>query len=438
MLVAIYDGLHYIDLVTSYRNHAWHGSMFSPTQDDPVFGSISEFRKSLYRSGVRLAHLREWQDLGIMWEDYMPNIFVISGETTALDPEIILEAVSRGSNLIVLYTPTGLYSSYSQSSLNMFRALGLSNEQVETNASKELIISHGSGKIIYLNTDPISDVHFDGGPMSRPTEEDTAQATRRITSIIEKIVTFDVACMDCNVVSLPTSWPVDLELVVELEVVNKSVQALNSVIVDIDVAPQFEPLSNLLFKLTFEPHEAKKIPVRLVPREKGHLISTLTTELTYEGQTRRIYLPESPIVIMENWQSQIRSLGPSSLDFSTVLPRYERYLQPVVDLETILTLLDVDPSSVIQKSRQVGEHTCTLVAEKRLQDYDSSWNFATTIQKLYKHKIISPKAKGYIETVRLLGNLASHPGESFDDADVVVVVHALTLFLDEVHNQRLI
>jgi len=417
--------------------------MFPATQDDPVYGAIGEFRKRLLNRGIRLAYFSEWKSFNVKTledvENYLPVLFVISGETKIFSPERILEFVNKGCNLLMPYTSLGLHDSYNQSRLNMFTALGLSQDEIARNAMDEKIIQHGFGKIIFINTDPIADVHFDVGPMNQPTEQETQEATLRIASIIDKIALFNVPCVDANIKSYPSSWPVDNEMVIELEVNNLSDFLLSSVIVDIDVADGLEPLSNLLIKTNLQSQETRTLPVVVVPRNKGLMNNPITIAITYEGRTRKVYLNPSNINILDNLHSQLRSSKPLAVDLTTELPRFEEYLKPIVSSATIASLLDVDPGSVVQKARQIGESICISIASKHVRNYKKDWDFSTITRRLYENKLISSKAKGYIDTIRILGNLASHPsGNSFEQSDAVMICHALVLFLSEASDNNLL
>lgn len=55
---------------------------------------------------------------------------------------------------------------------------------------------------------------------------------------------------------------------------------------------------------------------------------------------------------------------------------------------------------------------------------------------------MNPKAKGYIDTIQVFGNMASHADErsttNFDREDALGVCYALVLFLKEVTEANLI
>lgn len=448
MLMAYYEGLHYLDLLTSFANVAWTWSYGGGTQDDPVLDCISHFKARCYTLGVRLESPYTWEKEGIDWQRISssqgPFLFVISGYSKYLPLDRILEQVEEGSNLAVLYSPF-LYSAYEKECQPLLERLGVSKSEVESYASQRMVKEYGQGRIIYIHNDDVNDSNIEGGPFGLGPDADKkiAQAKKRMDEVIELISTFAVPCVDCVVRSVPTSWPQDETLIVEIELRNKSLVDVDSITVDVSLPPEFEPLSNKSFWLEKLVAGANRsVSTLAVPRVKGTFVNPVRVFITYDGLTHQVYFPESQISILDNLQNLLRASKPAQVDLARTLPKYEQYLQPVVSSSTLLRLLEVDPDAVVAKARRVGEHIAKVIARKYISNFSDSWNFATVTRKLYEKKIINAKAKGYIDTVRVLGNIASHADEtggiSFSHEDALITCHALLLFLEECIGSRLL
>lgn len=109
-------------------------------------------------------------------------------------------------------------------------------------------------------------------------------------------------------------------------------------------------------------------------------------------------------------------------------------LAPTVDgalIRTLEQLSRVDPAACLNKIRSVAESLCQKITMRKQLD------FYGHIQAIQAGKLMSQKAVGYLHTVRVLGNLASHPsGEHLSDGDVRVASFALACVIDEFAKKR--
>lgn len=138
---------------------------------------------------------------------------------------------------------------------------------------------------------------------------------------------------------------------------------------------------------------------------------------------------------MDNLQNLLRVSKPIHVDVSRSLFLYERYFQSIASSSSLFQLLDIDPDAVVAKVRRIGEHIAKLIVRRSTENPDPDWSFAAVTRKLYDQRIISAKAKGYIDTIRVLGNIASHASDfgqvKFSREDALVVLQALLLFIQE-------
>jgi hypothetical protein len=88
--------------------------------------------------------------------------------------------------------------------------------------------------------------------------------------------------------------------------------------------------------------------------------------------------------------------------------------------------------------RVVAEKLTYLVLDKHGIKL-SHHNFANAIRMAQTNKILSVRSIGYLHTVRVIGNLASHPSDSpLTDTDVRIVSYALSCVMEEIVDMKII
>ena len=440
VLIGYYEGLHFMDLLSSFRHVAWSCQYSVGTQDDPILDCISHFKSRCYDKGIRLEQPSFWMKKGMDYrqiiKNYGPILFVISGHSKELSLTEILDCVNEGSNLAIIYSPY-LYSAYEKNCCKLLSTLNISKETLESYSNERRVICYGKGRIIYIHSDDVNDCNIESGPFGgNPSEDKKNEAKRKFDDIIESISTFAVPYIDCTIRSIPTSWPRDETLVIEVELRNKSLVNIDLVSVEMSFVYDFEPLSNTNFQLeNFKAGTTRSATSIVIPRKKGVITNPVRIYISYNNFSGSIYLLQSRINILDNLHSLLRSSKPAQMDLPTMLSKYEHYLEPVVTKQVILQLLEIDPDSVIAKMRRAGELIAKNIARKHIKGFKDFWNFATITRELYEQRIISAKSKGYIDTIRILGNIASHANDLdkiiFNRDDAFVICHALILFLKE-------
>lgn len=447
MLISIYSGFHFLDIGDSFRHVAWAATYYgNEAFEDPLGGCLSHFRQICSKFSVQLDYVGVWKKRNVDWQvpEHSPYLFVASGHLPDPDISQVLSSVRNGSNLVVLSPPWQLVTNPVESfSAIHERFLESLNSQLGFALQETGEEEYGEGRIFYINDNQINDLLMEPGPFGGGTESERETKEQKIKLLIERIATFKVSCIDCQVRSIPACWPQDEALVIEMELIQRGSQAVKEVTVTVEVPSSFEPLSTLVIEVQeLRLNNKRSLVTVVVPRSQGIYSNPVTIRLTTQGKERQIFLPENQIEIISNLPELLRSSRPANVDLALVLPKYEAKLQPLATASTLIELLNIDPDAVVAKVRKIGEHLCKSICHKHLPNYKKNWTFAVITKQLFDAQVLNSKAKGYIDTIRVFGNMASHSDETnttnFDREDALGVCYALVLFLKEVTEANLI
>lgn len=246
MLIAIYDGLHFLDLANSFRHVAWTATYGSPFES-PLLGCLSHFRRISRNLGVQLDHVKIWIQRNVDWQqgEQHPFLFVISGFPQSLPIDHVLELVQRGSNLLLLPPPWQIVVNANESFLDKHQRfleelsirLGFGLEQGSES-------EYGQGTIFYLQDEQVNDFLMEPGPFGELRESERKMKEQQIEACVKRIATLKIPYVDCQVRSLPASWPLNEALVLEIDLIHRSILEVREVTVTIELISGFEPLSN--------------------------------------------------------------------------------------------------------------------------------------------------------------------------------------------------
>ena len=447
MLIAAYDGDHSLDLENLFRKVAWTSLYYGGSSiDDPLLSSLSHFKRICNDLGIQLDYVPYWNKWYRDWilPKHSPYLLIISG-SSSLEINQILELVENGSNLLIISPPMLLVENISEGSRSDFHKYFLESLQKQLDVSIKEVREKdfGKGRIFYINGDEINDLFLEPGPFGGCKESDKEAKQENIRSLIKRITTFKVPCISFQVRSVPNYWPQDKSLVIEIELFQRSSCVIEEVIVTVEIPPSFEPLSTTEIQLqNLLPNSKRSLAILVVPRSRGIYHNPLNIRVKYQKEERQMFLPESKIEIIGNLPDLLRASRSTNVDLASTLPKYEEKFQPVATASNIIDLLNVDPDAVVTKVRRIGEHICKSIARQNLNSYNPRWTFADTTRKLFEASIFNPKTKGYIDTIRIFGNMAAHADNenitSFNHEDALSVCYALVLFLKEVTEANLI
>jgi hypothetical protein len=444
MLTAIYNCFHYLNLEDLWRDTAWSTVYYGNNSvEDQIISGLSHFKRICSKFAIQLKNVYFWNNCLVSKSE--PYLFIVSYSSNSLKIDEILDFVHKGSNLVVIAPPIQLVSSeatsFQKTHENFLESL---HSQIGFSLKEVQESNFGLGKIFYINNDDqVNDLYMEPGPYGGFNESQKAEKEQKIESLIKQISTFNVPCLDCQIRSIPACWPQDQALVIEIELIQRSSEIIEDAVVMVEMPSSFEPLSTIEIQVQdIRPNSKRSLAVLAIPRSQGIFRNPLTIRIGYQQREQEIFLPDSQIEIISNLPDLLRSSRPTNIDLALTLPKYEAKLQPLVTSSTLIDLLNIDPDAVVAKVRKVGEHICKSIARKHISNYSNNWTFAVITKQLFDASILNSKAKGYIDTIRIFGNMAAHSNDvdivSFDYQDALSICYALVLFLKEVTENNLI
>ena len=108
------------------------------------------------------------------------------------------------------------------------------------------------------------------------------------------------------------------------------------------------------------------------------------------------------------------------------------------DLQKIIALSVVDLDACLNKIRKTAE-TLAFSTLQQIKAVKKRLTFSDCIHELRASGRLSERAVGYLHTIRVVGNLASHPSEvPMSDRDVRVAAYALASIIEELLERELL
>lgn len=449
MILGYYAGYLETDLAEAFRYVAWGSQYYGIIQFDPLFGCISHFIRRAYDKGVWIqtpfVRSVEKYNLDRMLAEREACIFMLAGKAGRISLEQIVNHVaSYGSNLVLLFSrfvSIRAEEHYEKEKLEkFFDEFHKLTQTTHTDVTDGHTVKLGNGRILFIDAERISDALIEPGPFERWSPEKISKGIPVLDQTIEQISSFSIPYVDCRIRGLPATWPRDESIIFEIEVQNCSEKIVEKLEVNLSLDQYLEPLSLINFQMdTLEANASRTVGCIVVPRRKGIFENPISIELKFDESRRQVPLEPIKLEILDPLPKLLLASKSYSVDLTATLHLYEPLFGSIVSANLVLTLIKIDPSSVVQKARQVGEYIARKIASTQLANYKEKWDFATVTTELYKQGKISAKSKGYIDTVRTIGNLASHPSStSFTEGDAINICQTLVLFLDECRTKELI
>jgi len=377
-----------------------------------------------------------------------PHLFLglITRIENSQDVLAVQEALAEGRNVLALLPRALLDTWYLRDETRQTEAaqaismLGI--DQVEKKLAYDFgyknaiwweeVATEAKGRLFTTTDGCLSDCSFKDG--YGKSEENSEQ----IRSLLREFSTFKHPVIDIDILPDIPSWPCHelLNIMVELANHGPKIHGLETTL---EIPSSFEPIGPLERFIPYLDTLGKtNFTLPLIPRTDGHFQNIITTRLTSAAcDTLSVALSSTSVKITPSsgigqlYQAKQDDLG------LTALQSIFKSLPDFPEIKSLPSLARTDRASCLNKMRIIAEKLTAEVLQKRglalPRDFDSS------IRVLQQHRVTSSRTVGYLHTIRVVGNSASHPSSiALSDTDVKIASYALASIAQEVISRKLI
>lgn len=195
----------------------------------------------------------------------------------------------------------------------------------------------------------------------------------------------------------------------------------------------FISLMIILLFLLFRSNQ--KILERQIRMQEYDLLKRLRKQKLVKKENRTLKSNEKDLL------KDINLLKSKNIDIATKMKAYDKIINPPLNAFKFDDIINLDPESIIFKSRKVTEKLLSHVYLNHFNQNDFS-TLDVKIKKLYKDGAITKKAQNYAFTIKAFGNISAHMDIEnpvvFVKSDALIVSNALLLLIDELISLNLI
>lgn len=260
----------------------------------------------------------------------------------------------------------------------------------------------------------------------------SAKNNELITALLSEFSIANHHLVDVTLRNTISTWPCDEPINTTLDIRNHG-PALEEAVLSLALPGTFEPIGGPELALrNLAPHRITSVGFEVIPRVAG-TFEFPTLSLTSDGRRVALSYTAPSIEIRPRYAQQLRS---HHLRDDVGLHRLRSVLEKVPtlsELERLYELAAVDVAACLNKLRTVAERlTRRLLGRQDLR-------FAEAISELQAKGLLSKKAIGYLHTIRVLGNAASHPSdEPLTMDDVRIAAFALACVVEELLDRHML
>lgn len=347
--------------------------------------------------------------------------------TSESDSQIIGSFLSRNANVLALYpvewtAPGFCPQAVERANLILEKWGGshlvsgncLSNDQIWY----ELTVPKGR---LFLTNDQLL---ADGSYMNGYGR--TLEKTKEIERLQKELRTFKKPFLVLSHLNTIETWPAHVPMTLEFDVVNAGPK-LSSTKISFELAPEFEAMSGLDLVLpTLSSRSKVSLAVQVVPRVSGEYKDFLRI-ITSDNLS--IKAPQMALKVTPSIQALTSKRMPQDSAHFDALKRVAAGKHTIIDddfLQKLPSLASVDAAACLNRLRTVSESLLRNLTGRKNK------SFAENINHAQANKLLDSKSIGYLNTIRTLGNIGSHPSEEgVTDADVRVASYALASVLED-------
>lgn len=261
----------------------------------------------------------------------------------------------------------------------------------------------------------------------------------KIKSLINDFSSFNYPLLRAEIRNNPSVWLTHEPLSLIVDIINHG-PTIDYAEISIDFPDTFEPLGSLE-RIMNNLGTLKKISFafQVIPRMDGYYDNFVNMKIKLaNGDFILLYFQPIDIEITPSYGNALRKDNKQDDQSLSRLLSISKQTNLSKEVEVLPELMKVDARACLNKIRTLAEKLRNLsLNKKKIRLSDST--FVSVIQALQRNKILSSKAVGYLHTIRVIGNLASHPSdEEFSDIDVRLVSYAFSCVVEEMVNMKLI
>lgn len=343
--------------------------------------------------------------------------------------KLITTAVEKGANLLLL-KPTHLGRGLVEEATAFYEYItnqfNITDAVQTTTLFQEFSPSNSYGKII------IVDGHFitDSG-----TKHDNYREI--VNDIAARLLKFNIPVSSLQQISNTMVVPLNASLYIEW-ILTYWGKEQGEIRVDIEVDSTIEPESPLNFAFSNLSYGTKRtIGFWFSPKATGHFEDAILIQ-TAEPFPQKIGIT---LNVFSNYKQKLEGQSIAKTILIDQLKRVKVKFTDEKELDKFISLIDIDPRAAIIKARYLGETIAKKICHhiglstKRL-------NFDKIGKLISDKKLLSKKGIGYLNTIRIIGNLAAHAEEEdkleFKEEDALITGQAIIEILEETFTKNLI
>lgn len=409
-------------------------SLFVPKEDQP---SVHLPHKKYFSA----KHERE----------YPKNPILSYGLITRVENLVVVRAIKEkldnGNNVLALLPNEAINIWYQgndkkiNEAVEAAKALGVNNAEGKitkgfTNREAvtwEEISINTKGRLFLTRDAFISDAYFMEGYGSTPENDE------KITSLAYQLAQFNYPLIRCEIRNPLISWPSQEPLNLVIDLYNHS-STLKDIEVSVSLADCFEPISptERVFPV-LKPLARASFILEVLPQSDGIFSDPIIiTAKSKKKEAIQIINAKWEIEIMPSHAGAYRGYAKEDDSTFSGLISVTTKENIFKDIRQIIELARVDVLACLNRMRSVTEKLIYRIIDKFRVALPQR-TFASAIYEIQARKILSNRTVGYLHTVRVIGNLASHPsGENLTDADVRITAYALAAVIEELVEKKLL
>lgn len=385
------------------------------------------------------------------WASHAANRFygLICRLESREDARLIEEFLQRGDNVIALLPNEmiGLYYGSHQGGVGKYLAeaatcldtLGLQQfkDRLDGKVTDKTEVwweevPRPKGRLFVTNDGFLSDGFFmdDYGK--------TDLNSQRITDLIRSFASRRQPFLLAVAESSAAHWPCHEPFTLTIRVKNLGPVLTNATLA-IDLDSSCEPTTAIEVGLPAMKSLAEMtVAFQFIPRVAKHIDRIYSVSARCSGESIEVYTETQSLDVIAGLRTLIGAQGVVDDTYYSRLTAIVARTPLLTDLRHFAQLALLDAEACLNKLRKVAEKLA-FRALSTLSPAPVVRDFSGAIRAIQEHRLLSSKAIGYLHTIRVIGNLASHPsGETLTVDDVRLAAFALATVVEEMLDRGVI